>query len=223
MRPFCSASPSQSAVRGGGRNRRRQIPPAAPAITLEVPVGRQPGLSLFDRDRPHTIDRGGRWGRNYCRDIARHHRVKERTEAPGFVCVRRPARGGLQAGRQLGLAEAQPARHPGRKSRRRSGDPIAASRGPFQPGTNRKGGNSAAQFWQPRDLTRRSAAAVDGHDRRIFTGTCRPRSGHVAGQPDRRRNRCLTCYDGSPWHAATIDPSTSCRWAAEGRAGSHFL
>jgi hypothetical protein len=73
------------------------------------------------------------------------------------------------------------------------------------------------------NLDRCAAAAVDGHDRGTFAGTSGPRTGYIAGHGDRRRNRCLGSYAGSPWDAASIDPPNFARRAAAGRAGSHLL
>src|SRR6516165_8502311 len=54
------------------------------------------------------------------------------------VCDRRPASANLKAeGGRLGLVSGKPARHPGRKSQRRSADSAIARRGPKAPVVDR--------------------------------------------------------------------------------------
>jgi len=89
--------------------------------------------------------------------------------------------------------------------------------------TGKQGGDCAAKRRQSRDLDRRTSAAVDGHDRWTFAGSCGPRSGHFAGHGDGRWNRRLACYGGPPWDATSIGPPASRRRTAARRAGSHLL
>ena len=62
---------------------------------------------------------------------------------------------------------------------------------------------------QPRDLGQCDTPAVDGHDRRTFTGARGLRSGHIAGDGNRGLYGCRAGYVGSHSGAASIEPSTS--------------